>query len=115
MNSSKPVSIYLCKSSKIPFESFLNKDVLDEESDEEDEDDEDDLPRAGVACSAARSLLTVNIGHMVTSVDWSQQWDHTTVVQPYTGPVPTAAPCQCSCQYTVQCICDGYMHASYKL
>ena len=71
--------------------------MLDEESDEEDEDDEDDLPRAGVACSAARSLLTVNIGHMVTSVDWSQQWDHTTVVQPYTGPVPTAAPCQCSC------------------
>ena len=47
--------------------------MLDEESDEEDEDDEDDLPRAGVACSAARSLLTVNIGHMVTSVDWSQQ------------------------------------------
>ena len=54
--------------SKNPFENFLKKDVLDEEDGDDEEDDEDDLPRgAGVARSAAGSLLAVNIGHMVTT------------------------------------------------
>ena len=54
--------------SNIPFENFLKKDVLDEEDGDDEEDDEDDLPRgAGVARSAAGSLLAVNIGHMVTT------------------------------------------------